>query len=195
MQAARPRYVLIAETERSEVEGSQWRFALHAADASMTVAACDGEDGADEDRLALLAVVRGLEALDQSAEVTIVTRSASVLRGLTRGLAEWRNNRWRWERFGRQTPIANADLWRRVDQALQFHTVHCRSWRTDQAPRRSSPPRPHFARRAQQPPTPRQAPIDETSLMEGRADSPAMVIVRSPRARRRVRLTETVVAC
>lgn len=168
----------------------------------MTVAACDGEAGADEDRLALLAVVRGLEALDQPAEVSIVTRSASVLRGLTRGLDEWRNNHWRWERFGRLTPITNADLWRRVDQALQYHTVHCRSWRTDQAPQpRAAVPRPHFARRAQQPPAPPQStrtqktPLDETSLMEGRPDSPAMVIVRSPRSRRRVRLTEAAVAC
>lgn len=201
MQASRPRYVLIAETETA-VEGPQWRFALHAADASMTVAACDSELDADDDRLVLLAVVRGLEALDQSAEVTIVTRCASVLRGLTRGLAEWRNNHWRWERFGRLTPIRDADLWRRVDQALRYHTIHCRSWRTDQAVEQRSPRKPHFARRIDAPAAPSEAPsrrpttppLDEP-FIEGKPDSPAMVIVRSARARRRVRLADPAVAC
>ncbi|QDT68333.1 Ribonuclease HI [Planctomycetes bacterium MalM25] len=182
MQAARPRYVLIAEIEHAD-EGPQWRFALQAADASVTIAACDREPGADEDRLVLLAMVRGLEALDVSADVTVVTRSSSVLRGLTRGLAQWRNNHWRWERFGRLTPIRDADLWRRVDQAMRFHTVHCRSWRSENAAR-VGPPRPHFLRTA-------DAPVREPAcLVEGRADSPAMVIVRSARSRRRVRLSD-----
>lgn len=195
MQVTRPRYVLIAESEHG-ADGPQWRFALHAADASVTVAACDSEEGADDDRLVLLAVVRGLEALDQSADVTIVTRSASVLKGLTRGLDDWRNNHWRWERFGRLAPIRDADLWRRVDQALRFHTVHCRSWRVDQpaeAPARVAPPRPHFGRR---PVRASEAEADQACLLEGRLDSPAMVIVRSNRTRRRVRIAEpATVAC
>lgn len=183
MHASRPRYVLIAETDRSSEAGA-WRFALHAADASTTVAACDSEADADEDRLVLLAVVRGLEALDQPAEVTIVTRSASVLRGLTRGLAAWRNNHWRWERFGRLTPIRDADLWRRVDKALRFHSVRCRSWRIDTPNRSAGPARPHFRVAASQP------AAESSSWVEGRIDSPTMVIVRSPRSGRRVRLDE-----
>lgn len=196
MQASRPRYVLIAETEQAE-EGSRWRFALHAADASVTVAACDTEEGADDDRLVLLAVVRGLEALDHPAEVTVVTRSASVLRGLTRGLSAWRNNHWRWECFGRQTPIRDADLWRRVDKALQFHTVHCRSWRFDQPVGRQAPPRPHFAARAAKPVRVAAERLPEAeSWIEGRPDSPAMVIVRTPRSRRRVSFAKPeAVAC
>ena len=189
MQAARPRYVLIAEIERAD-DGPQWRFALQAADASVTIAACDRESGADEDRLVLLAMVRGLEALDVSADVTVVTRSASVLRGLTRGLAQWRNNHWRWERFGRLTPIRDADLWRRVDQALQFHTVSCRSWRSESASR-VGPRRPHFLSPVESPKREPACSMQEPPcFLEGRADSPAMVIVRSPRSRRRVRFNE-----
>lgn len=180
MQASRPRYVLIAESCQDEAQ-PHWRFALQSADAAVTVAASDAEPGADADRLTLLAVVRGLEALDQPAEVTIVTRCASVLRGMTRGLPQWRNNHWRWERFGRLTPIRDADLWRRVDQALQFHSVQCRSWRTGRA--HDGPPRPHFGR-----------PVERASIVEGRPDSPAMVIVRSSRSRRRVRFDEPAMA-
>ena len=130
MQACRPRYVLIAEAETIDT-GRGWRFALLAADGSASIAASDMEEGADEERLVLLAAVRGLEALDQPSAVTLVTRSASVQRGVTRGLEAWRNNHWRWERFGRLTPVRDADLWRRVDQAMRFHQVRCQTWRLD----------------------------------------------------------------
>lgn len=187
MQASRPRYVLIAEAE-TVGESHGWRFALMAADASGAVTAGDSEPDADEDRLVLLAAVRGLEALDQPSDVTLVTRSTAVLKGLTRGLDGWRNNHWRWERFGRLTPIRDADLWRRVDQAMRYHNVRCQSWRTEGqgaqrdaeaiAPRSDSAGGCRF----------------ESRLVTGRLDSPAMVIVRSARARRRVRIAEPLSA-
>lgn len=186
MQASRPRYVLIAETDRSS-DLPQWRFALHAADAPVTVAAADTEPGADDDRLTLLALVRGLEALDQPAEVTVVTHNRTVLRGLSRDLAVWRNNHWRWERFGRLAPIRDADLWRRVHQALRFHEVRCRTWRADSPSRRGAPPRPHFRPLKQDRPTAAPTP-------DSRLDSPAMVVVQSPRARRCVRIAGSAVA-
>ncbi|MEQ8846380.1 hypothetical protein [Botrimarina sp.] len=177
--------MLIAETDPSG-GGDHWRFALHAAEAPITVAASDAEPGADEDRLVLLALVRGLEALDQPSEVTVVTRNASVLRGLSRDLAVWRNNHWRWERFGRSAPVRDADLWRRVDQALRFHDVRCRTWRCDRPGLRGAPPRPHFR--------PARLEDDASPLASGRSDSPAMVVVRTPRSRRSVRIAEPAVA-
>jgi hypothetical protein len=30
-------------------------------------------------------------------------------------------------------PIKNRDLWQRVDRALEFHHVECRTWRIDRA--------------------------------------------------------------
>ena len=95
--------------------------------------AFDEEPGVQGERLELLAVIRGLEALDQPSRVTLVTSSRGVSRGLRFGLAEWRTNNWQWERFGRRVPVKNHDLWQRVDRALQFHRVECRTWRIDQA--------------------------------------------------------------
>lgn len=127
MDDSRPRFALFADLE-PDAAGDGWRFALHAADGSSTVTASDRETGADADRLVLLAVVRGLEALDQPSQVTVVTRSASVVRGFRRGLDAWRQHDWRWERHGRLTPIRDADLWRRVDHALAYHAIRCRTW-------------------------------------------------------------------
>ena len=84
----------------------------------MTLDVHDEEADASDERLALLAVVRGLEALPEPSRVTLVTTSGWIRRGLRFGLDNWRDNQWQWERFGRMTPIKNADLWQRVDRAL-----------------------------------------------------------------------------
>ena len=79
------------------------------------------------------AVVRGLEALDQPSRVTLVTPSRYVHRGLRDGLPRAGESGWLWESFGQMTPIKHEDLWRRVDHALSYHRVQCRTVRVDAA--------------------------------------------------------------
>lgn len=93
----------------------------------------DEETTACGERLELLAVVRGLEALDGPARVTLVTKSRYVSRGIRSGLSEWRANDWQWERFGRIVPVKDHDLWQRVDRALLFHAVDCQAWQFEEA--------------------------------------------------------------
>jgi hypothetical protein len=66
--------------------------------------------------------------LDGPAQVTLVTKSRYVSRGIKKGLAEWQSNGWKWERFGRLVPVRDCDLWQRVERALQFHQVTCQAW-------------------------------------------------------------------
>lgn len=141
MMESAPHYLLFSESRATGMaeDGQaacpsgrgQWRFVLETIDGQIRLEAADEESGAEEDRLALLSVVRGLEALEQPSRVTVVTTSRYVSRGFLFGLQEWRDNGWRWERFGEMTPIKNRDLWQRVDQAMQYHQVQCRVWRFD----------------------------------------------------------------
>jgi len=85
------------------------------------------------ERCELLAVVRGLEALDEPSRVSLITPSRYVSHGLRYGLDEWRESGWLWESFGQMTPIKHEDLWRRVDHALEFHRVQCKTCRVDPA--------------------------------------------------------------
>jgi ribonuclease HI len=135
MNVAKPHYLLFSESCRKSPQG-QWRFVLQLIDGTEHFEAADAEPDARGERLELLAVVRGLEALAQPSRVTLVTPSRYVNRGLSYGLAEWRVNGWRWEHYGEMVPVKNRDLWQRVDSALRFHQLDCRTWRFDP---------PHFA--------------------------------------------------
>jgi ribonuclease HI len=125
-------YLLFAEAAPAVGDQGVWRFVLDGVGTSFRLCVSDVEAVACRERLELLAVVRGLEALDEPSQVTLVTKSRYVSRGLRRGLAEWRANDWQWERFGRLTPVRDHDLWRRVDRALEFHKLDCRLWRFEE---------------------------------------------------------------
>src|SRR6478752_1502492 len=130
MKVAAPHYLLFSESCRKSSQG-QWRFVLQSIDGGEHLEAADAEPGAQGERLELLAVVRGLEALDQPSRVTLVTPSKYVNRGLAYGMEEWRSNDWQWEHFGEMVPVKNRDLWQRVDRALGYHELECRTWRFD----------------------------------------------------------------
>lgn len=103
-----------------------WEFELQSAENGQRIEASDEEPAATGERLELLAIVRGLEALDQPSRVTLVTRSTTVLRGIRYGISQWRENQWEWERFGQMSPVKHRDLWQRIDQAMQIHHVDAR---------------------------------------------------------------------
>ena len=128
----RPHYLLISESSQLLGPG-RWRFVLRLADGGERIVADDVDPEARGDRLELLTVVRGLEALEQPSRVTLWTPSTYVREGIRHGLREWRENGWLWEYFGRMVPVKNDDLWKRLDRAMEFHLVDCRTWRIDQS--------------------------------------------------------------
>ena len=133
MDVSTPHYLLFSEASRADGPG-RWRFVLRATDGAEQFEAADIEHQVQGERLDLLTVVRGLEALDQPSRVTLVGCSPYVRQGMEYGLSEWRSNGWRWEFFGQMVPVTNGDLWQRLDRVLRFHRVDCgRRWRFDAA--------------------------------------------------------------
>src|SRR4051812_23598957 len=131
MQATSDHFLLYTEATRSEGSVAHWKFTLQSVGGNEQLAADDTELNSRASRLELLAVVRGLEAIDRPARVTLVTGSRYVSRGIRRQLSQWREDNWQWERFGEFVPIRDKDLWQRVDHALQFHHVECCDWQAD----------------------------------------------------------------
>ncbi|MDA7978255.1 MAG: hypothetical protein MPJ50_05730 [Pirellulales bacterium] len=117
-------YVLWSETDDDQ---GAWRFVLRSVDGRQAIDADEIEPEIRGERLQLLAIVRGLEALDRPAKIALVTRSRYIYRGLTYGLQQWRSQGWMWESYGRMTPVKNADLWKRLDRAATIHGIECRT--------------------------------------------------------------------
>jgi ribonuclease HI len=115
----------MAECRRHSLPGD-WRFVLQTADGESRIEVEDVEPAVQGERLELLAVVRGLEAIDGPARVTLRTPSSYVSRGIHYGLEDWRLSDWQWENHGAMVPVKDGDLWRRLDRAMQVHQVECK---------------------------------------------------------------------
>jgi ribonuclease HI len=148
MSLAAPHYLLVAETTvAAPVAASsagRWRFVLHQPATDAALEADDEEPAASPQRLELLAIIRGLEALDQPSRVTLVAPSRNVQAGLRYGLAQWRASDWQWERYGQLTTVTNADLWQRLDRLLEIHKVEYRASRWQPADDLAAPPAPQW---------------------------------------------------
>lgn len=125
MQPTSPHFLLFAAATRHACQLGRWRFVLAPIGAGQRMVAADCEPDMDRNRLELLAVVRGLEALEQPSHVTLLTRSRYVRRGIGHDLCHWREANWRWESFGKLVPIRDLDLWQRVNRTLAFHEIEC----------------------------------------------------------------------
>lgn len=157
-----PSFTLIAEP-RTSAQQPGWRFSLQTDGGKEFISAEDCEHGLSHERLELLAVIRGLEALEQPSRVSILTPSQYVRRGLAYGLEEWRSNGWTWEHFGQMVLVKNHDLWQRLDRALAIHQVECRRWRFDAAHQHKTATTAHRGCEGRQPTTRRRAWLDSVA--------------------------------
>jgi ribonuclease HI len=81
-----------------------------------------GEQHTTNNRMELMAAIRGLESLKRPCKVDLTTDSVYVRSGITEWLPNWKTNGWK---TAARKPVKNADLWQRLDQAAQPHQV---SW-------------------------------------------------------------------
>ena len=71
-------------------------------------------------RMELLAVIRGLEALKRPVGVDVYTDSTYVRDGITKWIHNWKRNGWK---TAAKQPVKNEVLWRQLDDMMQRHTV------------------------------------------------------------------------
>jgi ribonuclease HI len=82
-----------------------------------------GERETTNNRMELMAVIRGIEALNRVARVNIHTDSTYVMKGMTEWIHDWKRRGWK---TAARKPVKNADLWQRLDTALTDHHVRWR---------------------------------------------------------------------
>ncbi len=81
-----------------------------------------GEPETTNNRMELMAAIRGLEALKRPVGARLHTDSTYVKDGITRWMARWKVNGWK---TADKKPVKNLDLWHRLDAAAARHQV---SW-------------------------------------------------------------------
>jgi len=100
-----------------------WGYVLRHVASEKEKEASGGERETTNNRMELMAVIRGLEALKRPCYVELFTDSTYVGKGLSEWLAKWKANGWRRREGKAFKPVKNEDLWRRLDELIQRHRV------------------------------------------------------------------------
>jgi ribonuclease HI len=80
------------------------------------------EHNTTNNRMEIMAVIAGLEALKSPSVVQLFSDSQYVVNAITSWLTKWKLFGWRKSR-GSKDQVKNADLWQRLDPLLQTHQV------------------------------------------------------------------------
>ena len=81
---------------------------------------CGAESATTNNRMELLAAIKGLETLNRKCRVILTTDSQYVKNGITQWLDKWKANGWK---TSGKKPVKNMDLWQRLDKAASDHIV------------------------------------------------------------------------
>ena len=82
---------------------------------------CGGEENTTNNRMELLGVIKGLEALNEPCHVVLTSDSKYVIDALSLGWAvKWKQNGWK---RNKKDPALNPDLWEKLLQLAAIHKM------------------------------------------------------------------------
>ncbi|MCG7956403.1 MAG: ribonuclease HI [Candidatus Thiodiazotropha endolucinida] len=79
-----------------------------------------GEATTTNNRMELLAVIKGLQQLKRFSRVAVTTDSQYVKNGITQWIHNWKKNGWK---TAARKAVKNADLWQALDSEVKKHQV------------------------------------------------------------------------
>jgi ribonuclease HI len=71
-------------------------------------------------RMELMAAIRGLAALKEGCAVEVVTDSEYLKNGITSWIKGWKRNGWMTKA---KKPVVNQDLWQQLDEQVERHNT------------------------------------------------------------------------
>ena len=81
---------------------------------------CGGEHETTNNRMELMAVIKGLSALQRPCDVKITSDSTYVLKGIQEWMPNWKKKGWK---TASKKPVKNVDLWQQLDQLVEMHSI------------------------------------------------------------------------
>ena len=100
-----------------------WAFILRHPSSGKELERSGAERETTNNRMELLAVIRGLETLKRPTVIEVLSDSTYVLKGLSEWLPKWKANGWRRREGQHWKEVKNEDLWRSLDELLAKHRV------------------------------------------------------------------------
>ena len=85
---------------------------------------CGGEHETTNNRMELMAVIKGLSALQRPCEVRVTSDSTYVLKGIQEWMPNWKKKGWK---TASKKPVKNVDLWQQLDQLVEMHSIDWQS--------------------------------------------------------------------
>jgi len=79
-----------------------------------------GDPLTTNNRMELMAVIQGLQALNRQVPVVITTDSSYVKDGITRWIHQWKKQGWK---TSARKPVKNVDLWQVLDTEVANHQI------------------------------------------------------------------------
>lgn len=79
-----------------------------------------GEAHTTNNRMELMAAIKGLESLTRPCVVDLYTDSQYLRQGMMDWMAGWKTNGWR---NSKKEPVKNADLWKMLDDLASKHQI------------------------------------------------------------------------
>ena len=81
---------------------------------------CGGEPHTTNNRMEMMAVIEGLNAMKRPCEIDVYTDSQYVQKGITEWVHGWKKRGWK---TADKKPVKNEDLWKMLDEAAARHQV------------------------------------------------------------------------
>jgi len=100
-----------------------WAFILRHVATGKNKEVSGGERETTNNRMELQAVIEGLSALTRPCYLELFTDSEYVRKGLSEWMAGWKRNGWQRREKCKLKPVANAELWQRLDELIAQHRV------------------------------------------------------------------------
>ncbi|MEL7473878.1 MAG: ribonuclease HI [Planctomycetota bacterium] len=120
-EEVRPRVDLFTDGACSGNPGpGGWAFLIRHPASESEKEGAGAEPETTNNRMELMAVIRGLETLTRPSEVDLYSDSQYVLKGLGQWMAGWKKRGWR---TASKQPVKNRELWERLDELASAHVV------------------------------------------------------------------------
>jgi ribonuclease HI len=96
-----------------------WAYIVRSADGT-EVEGSGGEPRTTNNRMEMLAAIRGIESLSERSAIDLYSDSQYLVKGLAEWMDGWKKKGWK---RGKSQPVKNLELWQQLDVLRTAHAI------------------------------------------------------------------------